>query len=161
MPATWRPLASAPAGALADHELATLGHLVETIIPATETPGARAAGVHLYLDDACRTEPATRTKLQRGIAAIDARCRGQYGAPFSELDADRQAAVLTAFMEGSPEERLFFTFLRARVIDGYYKSEVGQIGELEWSGHEFHDSFPGACQHPDAAHHPRPSWPRT
>ena len=158
---TWRPLATAPAGALSSHELETLGHLAETLIPATETPGARSAGVHFYLDDVCRTEPETRSTLQRGIAAIDARCRGQSGAPFTELDADRQAALLTAFMEGSPEERMFFRFLRARVIDGYCKSEVGQIGELGWSGHEFHDAFPGACQHPDGAHHPRPSWPRT
>jgi hypothetical protein len=38
---------------------------------------------------------------------------------------------------------------------------MGQIGELEWVGHEFNDEFPGACTHADPLAHPRPRWPRT
>lgn len=156
----WRPLATRPTGALAPAALDTLGHLVETILPATDTPGALAAGVHFYLDDACTVDAALKTALEAGLAALDARSQALRGAAFARLDPPAREQVLAAVMDGTPDERRFFTLARNRVVDAYYKSEVGLLGELQWVGHEFHDRFPGACTHADPLVHPRPSWPR-
>ena len=166
-------------------ELRTLGAVVDRIIPDTDTPGARTAGVHLYLDDVCAVEHQLAGQIRRGRARVEALARRR-GAPFADLppagqDAilrmfDRAAGVppavdragqprLTAAAAGldaiTPEDRSFFALIRTRTIDAYYKSEMGQIGELEWVGHEFHDSFPGKCEHADPLHHPRPRWPRS
>lgn len=156
-----RPLAGPGAPrALSTEELDTLGHLVETILPATETPGARGAGVHTFLDDVASVEPATKQELQRGIALADARAQATHSRAYARLDAARQESVMLALSDGTPEERRFFDWLKNRVIDAYYRSEIGQIGELQWRGHEFHSTFPGACGHRDPLKHARESWPR-
>jgi gluconate 2-dehydrogenase gamma chain len=166
-------------------EFATLGCLVDLIIPDTDTPGAKTAGVHWYLDDVARTEAALREQLRAGCRRLDEHARGAHGHSFVELTPAQQVAILTAFDASgtasveidnagqpqvssassapravTPDDRSFFALIKARTLDGYYKSEMGQLGELEWVGHEFHDEFPGRCTHPDPLVHSRPRWPR-
>src|SRR5690606_27565621 len=73
---------------------------------------------------------------------------------------DQRDTVMAALAEGEPEEQAFFGLLKGRVIDAYYKSEIGLLGELAWVGHEFHSEFPGRCTHADPWNHPRPTWQR-
>lgn len=154
-----RPLATPGAPrALTTGELETLGALVDTILPATDTPGARGAGVHTYLDDAASVEPATRDELRRGLALADAKAVARHGRPYRQLAGPSQDDVMAALAAGAPAEREFFESLKRRTIDAYYRSEIGQLGELRWVGHEFHSTFPGACTHPDPLKHPRPGW---
>ncbi|MGE0452439.1 MAG: gluconate 2-dehydrogenase subunit 3 family protein [Vicinamibacteria bacterium] len=153
----FRALASGPARALDVPALRTLEQAVERIIPATDTPGAAAAGVHFYLDLAAEAEPETKQRLVAGLALLDARTRAAFGRAFAEGSEAEQVAVLSAVsgQDATREEKAFFGFLKARVIDAYYRSEAGLLGELQWVGHEFQDSFSGACAHPDPLVHPR------
>lgn len=154
----FRPLASGPARVLDAPTLRTLEHAVERILPTTDTPGAAAAGVHFYLDLAAEAEPATKKRLEAGLALLDARARAAFGRGFAEGSEQEQVSILS-FMsaaEAPREEREFFDFLKGRVVDAYYRSEAGLKGELQWVGHEFSDSFAGACAHPDPLVHPRP-----
>ena len=154
-----RPLAAPGAPrALTPDQLETLGALVDTMIPATDTPGARAAGVHTFLDDVASIEPPARAELQRGIAAADARAAAMHGRPYRQLATAQRDAVMDALSRGTPDERAVFASLKRRTIDAYYRSEIGQIGELRWVGHEFHSAFPGACTHADPLRHPRARW---
>lgn len=150
-------------------EFETLACVVDRIIPDTDTPGARTAGVHWFLDDVCRHEPRLLESLRGGLQRLDQRARALSGAPFAHLPEREQNALLDA-LDGSAaadvgidgrQERAWFALMKAQTVDAYYKSEMGQIGELEWVGHEFNDSFPGACTHGDAETHPRPRWPRS
>ena len=148
-------------------EIATLAAAVGRIIPDTDTPGARTSGVHWYLDDVCTAEIRLRDQLRAGLRRLDERARAQDGSAFADLAEPQQVALLEAIDPSSrgadapADDRAFFELLKAQTIDGYYKSEMGQIGELEWVGHEFNDEFPGACSHGDPLVHPRPSWPRS
>jgi hypothetical protein len=156
-----RPLAAPGAPrALTHNELDTLGHLVETILPTTDTPGARDAGVHTFLDDVASIETDTRQELQRGVALAHAKAVALHGRAYGSLSPDQQDDVMQALSEGAPNERAFFAWLKRHVVDAYYRSEIGQIGELQWVGHEFHTTFPGACGHRDPLKHTRESWPR-
>lgn len=163
-----RPLATGTAPRAVSADLfATLAAAVDLIIPETDTPGARAAGVHWYLDDAASADQGFLAELTEGLRRLDARARARDGKPFADLPSAEQTQVLTAISDlpdaaadATPVERRFFALLKARTIDAYYRSEIGQIGELEWVGHEFYDEFPGACTHADPLRHPRPSWPR-
>jgi hypothetical protein len=141
-------------------ETATLGDLVETMLPTTDTPGAKSAGVHWYLDDVAGFEKDLRDGMKRGIALADAKATQLHGAAYSALPAEKQDTVMEALSKGTQEERQFFALLKTRVIDAYYKSEMGLLGELAWVGHEFHTSFPGKCEHGDPLNHPRPVWTR-
>jgi hypothetical protein len=182
-----RPLA---AGTAPRHfsaaEFAALAAAVEVILPDTDTPGARTAGVHWYLDDAAGSDAAMASRMSAGLRRLDARAQAMHGRAFAALEPGDQAAVLSTYEDGAggtvkldaaaqprvtgaspetaavtPDDRSFFALIKARTIDAYYKSEMGQIGELEWVGHEFHDEFPGACTHADPLVHPRARWPRS
>jgi glucoside 3-dehydrogenase (cytochrome c) hitch-hiker subunit len=182
----YRPLASGETPtSFTAAEFATLTAAVDLIIPDTDTPGARAAGVHWYLDDVARTEAKLRDQLRAGCARLDSIASARHRKPFVHLDAATQTAMLTEFdtagtgavkidnaaqpqVTGSapstaaitPDDRSFFSVLKAQTVDAYYKSEMGQLGELEWVGHEFNDEFYGRCTHEDPLVHPRAKWPR-
>lgn len=151
----WRPLATGSVPrAFAGDEFRALEELVELILPATDTPGARAAGVHWYLDDVALAEPRTCEQIKDGLRELEERSRAAFGRGFELASEAERSRVLGELMEaGDP----FFAFIKARVVDAYYKSEAGQLGELGWVGHEFWDTFPGACRHPDPLRHPRPA----
>jgi glucoside 3-dehydrogenase (cytochrome c) hitch-hiker subunit len=140
-------------------ELAVLERAVDRILPDTDTPGAAAAGVHWYLDDVARIETPVRDGLKRAAALLDARCRGRFGVGFAAAEAARQDAVLAGLESARDDGRRAFNLLKRETVDAYYVSEIGQIGELGWVGHEFHARFPGACPHEDPLVHPRPGWP--
>lgn len=83
--------------------------IAEHIIPATDTPGARAAGVDRFID-AMLTDyykPDERSRFLQGLADLDARARKEYGAPFLKTTARQQVALLTA-MDGEsyPPQRV-------------------------------------------------------
>jgi len=72
--------------------------LAEHIIPATDTPGARAAGVHRFVDAIVTDYYAAdeRKKFLNGLAEIDERCQKSHGKGFLESTPKQQIALLTA-----------------------------------------------------------------
>lgn len=109
-------------------EAELVADLGERIIPETETPGARAANVHQYIDLVLNEDtPENQAAFRRGLATFD-------GA-----DEARQIELLRA--GGS-----FFEELKALTVDGYYKSEVGMKEELGFEGRTFVTVFDG-CTH--------------
>jgi hypothetical protein len=72
--------------------------IADLILPATDTPGAKAAGVHEFIDlllAESLLEP-DRKALIGGLAMIDEKCRGSHGAPFLDSSEANQIAVLAA-----------------------------------------------------------------
>jgi hypothetical protein len=71
--------------------------LVDLIIPETDTPGARAAGAHTFIDKllADWMDDDERNRFLAGLADVDARARADHGARFVDLDAAQQTAFLT------------------------------------------------------------------
>jgi gluconate 2-dehydrogenase gamma chain len=75
--------------------------LAARVVPGTpDDPGAREAGVLVYIDRA--VEGAYRElqfTYRRGLAELERHCREQAQASFAELDADRQDALLSELDE--------------------------------------------------------------
>lgn len=156
-----RPLATGTTPrSLTPPELRTIERAVDRILPPTETPGAADAGVHWYLDDVARFDPGLKDALRRITVVLDERCRTRFGSEFAAATAEQQDEAVAAMMEGDEKERGLFARLKRETVSAYYVSEIGQIGDLAWVGHEFHASFPGGCSHEDPLVHPRPSLPR-
>jgi Gluconate 2-dehydrogenase subunit 3 len=113
--------------------------LAEGIIPATDTPGAKGAGVPEFLEllysEWCL--PEQQARFEAGLIALDANAIGQYGRDFVQLSRDEQLALLRRWddeaFETPPATAAgeFFRWFKNLTIIGYYTSEVGQMQELK------------------------------
>jgi hypothetical protein len=112
--------------------------IADSILPDTDTPGARAAGVHRFID-ALLAESYTARERRRflaGLAEVDARAGRAAGRPFLECASGDQRALLEAldreaFAGGAhAPEPLFFRTLKELTLVGYYTSEIGATREL-------------------------------
>ena len=127
--------------------------LSELIIPATDTPGARAALVNQYVDFVLSdAEPAVQDGFRRGLAWLQRASRARHGQAFRGLTPDQQTALLASVAEpgaGADAEGVrFFREIRQLTIDGYYGSEIGMFDELDFQGNTFVAEFEG-CTHPE------------
>ncbi len=92
---------------LSRRQQALVDTLVELIIPTTDTPGARAAGVPAFVDTllADWMDAPERERFLAGLADVDARADAAHGRRFVDLDAAQQTALLTALdREAYPAE---------------------------------------------------------
>ncbi len=122
--ALWKPLY------LSEAQGKTLAAMVDRILPKTNTPGAKEAGVHQFIDlilkDCTPSEEAQ--EFAQGLDALDTKCIEQHSKPFAELATEKQDAFITAEndalknMEGRPS---FFYRLKQATIQAYYTSELG------------------------------------
>jgi glucoside 3-dehydrogenase (cytochrome c) hitch-hiker subunit len=158
--ADWAPKA------LDAHQNDMVVALGELIIPATDTPGAKAALVVRFVDAVVEdAEDADRRTFLRGFEWMDARSRELFGDEFLKAAPDQQAALLTILSSGKNkalEDQLgveFFEAMKRLTIIGYYTSEVGMTQELHLDAQLF---FPdsGGCVHPEHGGAPRPAPPR-
>ena len=121
--------------------------LAEMIIPATDTPGARAARVDAYIDgllaDVFRADE--RAQFLAGLADLDTRAKAAHGVIFVEATSDRRVTLMQAMAEegksapprprrrrARPEPGAFFPWLKELTIVGYYTSEIGATQELKY-----------------------------
>ena len=118
--------------------------IAEHIIPETDTPGARAAGVHRFVDTllADHYPAAERDRFLDGLRGVDTRSRSRHGKPFVECVAEQRVALLTEMDEetypprGSDtatpagDETWFFRRMKELTLVGYYTSQVGAAQEL-------------------------------
>jgi len=130
----WAPLALTPAQARA------LDAAAEVIIPATDTPGARAVGVPQFIDRAVGNwcEKAQAVLLRSGLDRLDADARAANGAAFADLTPAQQTAILTGYDTAGAPQRAFFITLRELATIGYFTSKPGATVALRY------DPYPGA-----------------
>jgi glucoside 3-dehydrogenase (cytochrome c) hitch-hiker subunit len=145
--AAWKPLF------FDAHQNETVIILSELIIPATDTPGAKAAKVNEFIDLMLSAEdPAVKREFLRGLAWMDKKSHELYGVNFKEATPQQQTALLVTLSSGKNttlEDQLgveFFNTVKSYTINGYYTSEIGLIKELGYKGNSYLDEFPG-CTH--------------
>jgi glucoside 3-dehydrogenase (cytochrome c) hitch-hiker subunit len=134
-PAAWTPQA------LTTDQVDLLGTLVDLIIPPTDTPGAKDAGVPVFIDKLLRdwVEPEDRVRFQTGLAAVDEETQKTHGVAFREATPEQQNAILTSLdreaiqaREAGADPLPFFATLKEWTLVGYYTSEIGATQELQW-----------------------------
>lgn len=132
------------------HEL--LGVMTELIIPETDTPGAKAAGVADYID-AMLTDfysDENKARFLSGIAETEAKAQEMYSKDFLACTTDEQYALLNGMdaeafpdmdaMDEAAKEAFqqkrradgkpFIATLKELTVAGFYTSEVGATQEL-------------------------------
>jgi len=126
-------------------EGAIVSRIVDLIIPATDTPGALAAGVPQYIDNVAATDAARHRVIGEGLAWIEAQSRSIHDHAFIELEPEHQVALLTAAANDG-ERAPFFRTMKDLTVYGYYTSYSGLVEELGYRGNQMLASFPG-CTH--------------
>ncbi|MBI2073726.1 MAG: gluconate 2-dehydrogenase subunit 3 family protein [Gemmatimonadetes bacterium] len=106
-----------------------LATIAEHILPETDTPGARAAGVHRFIDTmlALGYPERERQGFLAGLAEVDALAERTCGQSFLACGAREQRAMLER-LDGDADP--FFRTTKELTIVGYYTSEIGATREL-------------------------------
>ena len=124
------------AGTLTAGQSELVATIAEHIIPATDTPGARAAGVHRFIDVILSDyyKDGERKRFLDGLAALEARAERELGAPFLKATPKQRLGLLTAMdAESYPQSDRGWFFRRVKELTllGYYTSEQGAMSELK------------------------------
>ena len=139
------------------HQNDTVVAMIDQIIPATETPGAKGARVNEFMD-VILTEWANdeeRRSFLSGLADVDTQSNMLFGKNFAAATPEQQITLLrsmdeTAAIARSARESRearppvwepagrdtqmqddFFTVFKKMTVHGYYTSEIGFSQELK------------------------------
>jgi hypothetical protein len=128
--------------ALTPHQNETVATIAELIIPKTDTPGARDAGVPAFVDVmlADWANDSERQQFLAGLATVDERTRAVFGKDFIASSAEQQAQIVTDFEAevarlrdtNGDSNNHFYHQLKWLTLTGYYTSEVGATSELHY-----------------------------
>jgi hypothetical protein len=132
----------------------TVVAMIDQILPATDTPGAKGARVNEFID-VILTEWATedeRKNFLSGLADVDKQSNALYAKDFAAASAEQQVALLRSMDEAAAIARSvrkdrspfwepqgrdtqlqgdFFSVFKNMTLHGYYTSEIGFKQELQ------------------------------
>jgi Gluconate 2-dehydrogenase subunit 3 len=135
------------------HQNDTVVAMIDQIIPATDTPGAKGARVNEFID-VILTEWAfddERQSFLAGLAGVDKQSNELFGKDFVDASPQQQVALLRALDESVAVQQArrmrhgntipldrdkqlrgeFFTVFKRITVHGYYTSKVGFHEELK------------------------------
>lgn len=123
-------------------DLVMFDEISETIMPRTDTPGAKDAAVGAFIarySVACY-EPVQLRILKQGIGTLDALMRAKAGADFLHASpAQRQALLIDIDLQarkhakepGQPVPH-YFTLMKQLTLLGFFTSEPGSTRALRY-----------------------------
>ena len=112
-------------------EQTLVAELADTLIPPTDTPGAKASGVEHFILRVLR-DCYRREEQERFFSALNrfhAGCVTKFGKPFAELAVAQRAEAVLDLAKADKE---FFKNFRQLTIAGYFSSENGATKALEY-----------------------------
>jgi len=136
--------------------------LSETIIPATDTPGAKEAYVNRFLDLVLSAlPPETQREFLDSLAWFDSGAMARYKATFVNLSDQEKQDLLnlvawphTQVRWGETDSNFdgheHFERMKTWIAGAYYSSPVG-LKELGWDGWPARGIFKG-CEHQPEEH---------
>lgn len=133
----------------------TIMELAETIIPKTDTPGAKDIGVPQFIEEMVSTvfKLEDRTKFMKGLQTFETECDEKMGDPFGYLEPNKKLSFTmqqnreiqklrrVSFEREKIEKPFFWTFKELTLL-AYFTSEVGATKVLQ---HKFVPTKWEAC----------------
>lgn len=114
-----------------DAQRALLIEVADIIIPTTDTPGAKAAGVEKFIIRLMRDcyELADQKSFYAGLAKIDTASEKAHSKGFVDLSVEQRNAII----EGATKtNKAFFKQMKQLTVTGYFTSEIGATQALEY-----------------------------
>ncbi|MCO5238729.1 MAG: gluconate 2-dehydrogenase subunit 3 family protein [Chitinophagaceae bacterium] len=131
------------AGTFREGDIAYLDEIAETIIPTTDTPGAKAARVGTFMTvmvNDCYDETDQRVFFE-GMQQLNKASSKKFGKPFMDIDAAERKTLLTEIdaeakeymTKKKPEEsKHYFQMMKELTLLGYFTSEIGATQALRY-----------------------------
>lgn len=140
---------------LSPQQDALLVAMVDTIIPATDIPGAKDLDVHLFVQkmitDCYETE--VQESLKKGLDAVEVMAQQSYTTPFSQCNTTQREALLTQLEippttedtsvsqeteisienKVSSEQYEFFALVKDLTIRGFMTSEYVMTNHTDYN----------------------------
>lgn len=129
---------------------ALLAEIVETIIPATDTPGAKTLGVHQFVQK--MVADCFGKEVQKGFAnglkGVEETARKNGAASFAALDPAGRTALLQSLEAGSDPDKEFYGLVKGLTIRGYLASEyvMTNLTHYEMMPGRYHGCVPVAAR---------------
>lgn len=120
-----------------------LGDLAEAILPETDTPGAKEAGVGEFIPVMVRdtyTEEDQKVFVD-GLNGVDDRSKKEFDKKFQDLSAEEKLEFVNLLDKEAKEHESnkkedekshFFTMLKQLTLTGFFTSEVGMTKALRY-----------------------------
>lgn len=129
---------------LSTSQMQLLDEVGETILPATKTPGAKAAQVGSFMAVMVRDcyEPKDQKIFLSGLTQLDQRCQQQHGKAFLACDPAQRTALLTALDQEQKDftahkrkddPSQYFRMMKQLTLLGFFTSEVGATQALRYA----------------------------
>ena len=103
-----------------------LAEVVETIIPATDMPGAKELGVHRFVQKMvtdCYDQKAQENMTNR-LDQLDQYSQATFKKPFAEGTPAQRIHLLEGMeLSDEPAKKSFFSMVKSLTIQGYTNSE--------------------------------------
>lgn len=115
--------------------------LTERIIPATDTPGAKAAEVNRFIDHMLTNwnTDEEREHFLEGLEHVNELSNNKHNQDFINLSTENKIDVMETLEQEAldnpkPDSDLkpFFDMLKELTVVGYYTSEIGATEELNY-----------------------------
>lgn len=126
-----------------DPDVRLLGEVAETILPETETPGAKAAGVGPFMAMMVTDtyDDGEQQVFRDGMQALDEACRRMHGESFLAVTPEQRLALLEKLdaeqlhymrtrAPGAPAH--YFRMMKELTLLGYFTSEVGYTQAMRY-----------------------------
>ena len=133
----WKPVY------LKDDQASIVSTVSEIIIPRTDTPGAKDAGVPAFIDQMLKevySEEDQKFFLE-GLTAFNDQAKQEYGEEFADLDEEDQTALVKKVHDAAVEaenttnpapKRPFILMMKELTMLGFFTSEVGATQVLQY-----------------------------
>jgi len=122
---------------LSQEQATTTADVAERIIPVTDTPGAKDAGVPEFIDNMLN-DVYTEEEQQRyldGLNQLNQESDSAFGDPFSALEPEQQDQVLQTMADATAdhqgEGKPFFLMAKELTMLGFFTSEIGATQVLQ------------------------------
>lgn len=129
----WKP------STLSKEEVDLLAEVCETILPKTETPGAKDALCHRYIDEML-THFYTKEDQEyyrEALKAFNQKAKDKYSKAFVALNTNEREEILgmlaaeaKEYKDETGKKPHIFKAVQSATVSGYFTSEVGAKGGL-------------------------------
>lgn len=132
---------------------ALIAEIAETIVPTTDTPGAKAAGVPAFIKKMladCYREKYS-SYFMKELDSVEADTKAKFGKSFVDATGDQRTEILKMYEQKAkteaakfreeaqswgqstlPGERPFFAVMKDLTVTGYFTSEIGCTQALRY-----------------------------
>ncbi len=131
------------AGGFTQSQVALLDEIGETILPATNTPGAKAAEVGKFMEVMVRDcySPEQQTVFKAGMESIEQASRKMNGKKFMESTATQRHDLLVSlekeaktYNESKEKDKPvhYYTMMKQLTLWGFFTSKTGMTETLRY-----------------------------